>query len=560
MTEPTEGQPTLAEPKKTVRRKSATPRATKARPSKAGESELSNDGTTPMAGSATEAPVAEPAQPESTAPVMPAIPAEPPPAAPHAEPAPQFIPAPRPASTHRDEGQIEDAAQILSRITSAPLSEAEVQRESNARNAPRQPQQHQQRPERFERQDRYERGDRNNDRFERRDRDENEYAPSSAESTAEPRESDVKQEPIFAEGIVEVSGKGFGFLRDPKRNFVQSPTDVFVTPEVVRRFALRDGHWIKGEVRRGNRGLQMYKLTSINGDEPTDYGNFPLFEELTVISPVERFRLETVPDRYTTRIMDLMTPIGKGQRGLIVAPPRTGKTTLLQHIADAVVKNHKETVLIILLVDERPEEVTEIRRTVPTAEIMASSNDMDLKSHTRIAQLAIERSKRLVEAGKDVFILLDSITRVGRAFNNAMGGGGRTMSGGIDARALEIPRKLFAAARNTEEAGSLTIIATALIDTGSRMDELIFQEFKGTGNMEMVLDRKISDLRVYPAIDIFKSGTRREELLVPADQLHKINVIRRGLAGHKPEEAIERLLSFLRKFPTNFQMLKEIPG
>jgi len=341
---------------------------------------------------------------------------------------------------------------------------------------------------------------------------------------------------------------------------VQSPTDVFVTPEVVRRFALRDGHWIKGEVRRGNRGLQMFRLTEINGDEPTDYGNFPLFEELTVISPTERFRLETVPDRYTTRIMDLMTPIGKGQRGLIVAPPRTGKTTLLQHIADAIVKNHPETRLIILLVDERPEEVTEIRRTVPTAEIMASSNDMDLKSHTRIAQLAIERSKRLVEAGKDVFVLLDSITRVGRAFNNAMGGGGRTMSGGIDARALEIPRKLFAAARNTEEAGSLTIIATALIDTGSRMDELIFQEFKGTGNMEMVLDRKISDLRVYPAIDIFKSGTRREELLVPADQLHKINVIRRGLAGHKPEEAIERLLSFVRKFPTNYQMLKEIPG
>jgi len=560
MTEPTEGQPTLAEPKKTVRRKSATPRATKARRPKADESELSNDGTEGLIGASNKAPEAAPAQPESAAPAMPAAPAEPPPAVQQAEPAPQFNSAPRPPSQHQDEGQIEDAAQILSRITSAPLSEAEVQRESNARNAPRPPQQHQQRPERFERQDRYERGDRNNDRFERRDRDENEYAPSSADSTAEPRESDPKQEPVFAEGIVEVSGKGFGFLRDPKRNFVQSPTDVFVTPEVVRRFALRDGHWIKGEVRRGNRGLQMYKLTSINGDEPTDYGNFPLFEELTVISPVERFRLETVPDRYTTRIMDLMTPIGKGQRGLIVAPPRTGKTTLLQHIADAVVKNHKETVLIILLVDERPEEVTEIRRTVPTAEIMASSNDMDLKSHTRIAQLAIERSKRLVEAGKDVFVLLDSITRVGRAFNNAMGGGGRTMSGGIDARALEIPRKLFAAARNTEEAGSLTIIATALIDTGSRMDELIFQEFKGTGNMEMVLDRKISDLRVYPAIDIFKSGTRREELLVPADQLHKINVIRRGLAGHKPEEAIERLLSFLRKFPTNLQMLKEIPG
>jgi len=552
MTEPTEGQPALAEPKKTVRRKSATPRAAgKPRREKGDESELPLEEQAQTAAPAADA---APAAPEPPAPATPV--AEEPAAAPAAQPAPR-----PPASVHRDEGQIEDAAQILSRITSAPLSQAETMRENNARNSPR-PQQHH-RQDRFERQDRYERQDRH-ERQDRQDRQEprpaanDEFSP--ADSAPEPREGEPKQEPVFAEGIVEVSGKGFGFLRDPKRNFVQSPTDVFVTPEVVRRFALRDGHWIKGEVRRGNRGLQMYRLTSINGDEPTDYGNFPLFEELTVISPTERFRLETVPERYTTRIMDLMTPIGKGQRGIIVAPPRTGKTTLLQHIADAIVKNHPETVLIILLVDERPEEVTEIRRTVPTAEIMASSNDMDLKSHTRIAQLAIERSKRLVEAGKDVFVLLDSITRVGRAFNNAMGGGGRTMSGGIDARALEIPRKLFAAARNAEEAGSLTIIATALIDTGSRMDELIFQEFKGTGNMEMVLDRKISDLRIYPAIDIFKSGTRREELLVPADQLHKINVIRRGLAGHKPEEAIERLLTFLRKFPTNFQMLKEIPG
>ncbi|MGC3988461.1 MAG: transcription termination factor Rho [Chthoniobacteraceae bacterium] len=367
-------------------------------------------------------------------------------------------------------------------------------------------------------------------------------------------------EPVFAEGIVEVSGKGFGFLRDPKRSFVQSPQDVFVTPEVVRRFNLRDGQWIRGEIRRGSRGPQLFRLVEINGDEADATRTLPVFDELTVISPNKRIRLETTPDRYTTRIMDMMTPLGKGQRGLIVAPPRTGKTTLLQHIADAVVKNHPEMKLIILLIDERPEEVTEIKRTVPTAEIMASSNDSDIKSHTRIAQLAVERAKRMVEAGKDVFVLLDSITRVGRAFNNAMGGGGRTMSGGIDARALEIPRKLFAAARNTEEAGSLTIVATALIETGSRMDELIFQEFKGTGNMELVLDRKISDLRIYPAVDIFKSGTRREELLLPADQLHKINVIRRGLAGHKPEEAIERLLTFVRRFPTNEQMLREIPG
>ncbi|HEY0790662.1 MAG TPA: transcription termination factor Rho, partial [Chthoniobacterales bacterium] len=377
--------------------------------------------------------------------------------------------------------------------------------------------------------------------------------------TAPPVESQ-RPEPVFGEGLIEVSGKGFGFLRDPKRNYLQSPADIFVTPEVVRKHALRDGLWIKGEIRRGSRGPQLYKLTAINNEDPDKYRDLPVFEELTSINPIQRIRLETVPDRYTTRVMDLMTPIGKGQRGLIVAPPRTGKTTLLQHIADAVCKNHTEMQLIILLVDERPEEVTEIRRTVPKADIMASSNDSDIKSHTRIAQLAIERAKRLVEAGHDVFILLDSLTRVGRAFNNAMTGSGRTMSGGMDARAMEIPRKLFAAARNTEEAGSLTIMATALIETGSKMDELIFQEFKGTGNMEMVLDRQVSDQRVYPAIDIFKSGTRREELLLPAHELDKINTIRRGLAGHRPAEAIERLLSFLRKFPTNAQMLREIPG
>ncbi|MGA3169594.1 MAG: transcription termination factor Rho [Chthoniobacteraceae bacterium] len=547
MTEPTEGQPALAEQKKTARRKSPSRGAGKSRAPKEGGLPAGDDAQDAAAAIENSAP--DPASAEPAVAEQPIAPLAPAPVQPAPVPV-QEAPARYPSSVHHDEDQIEDAAQILLRITSAPLSPAETVRENNARFAPRNQQ----------RQDRYDRPERQQPP-ERQDYDEpppgggGDVPPASGETETGP-----KQEPIFAEGIVEVSGKGFGFLRDPKRNFVQSPTDVFVTPEVVRRFALRDGHWIKGEVRRGNRGLQMFRLTSINGDEPTDYGNFPLFEELTVISPVERFKLETVPDRYTTRIMDLMCPIGKGQRGLIVAPPRTGKTTLLQHIADAIVKNHHETVLIILLVDERPEEVTEIRRTVPTAEMMASSNDMDLKSHTRIAQLAIERAKRLVEAGKDVFVLLDSITRVGRAFNNAMGGGGRTMSGGIDARALEIPRKLFAAARNTEEAGSLTIVATALIDTGSRMDELIFQEFKGTGNMEMVLDRKISDLRVYPAIDIFKSGTRREELLVPADQLHKINVIRRGLAGHKPEEAIERLLSFVRKFPTNYQMLKEIPG
>jgi transcription termination factor Rho len=421
----------------------------------------------------------------------------------------------------------------------------------------------------------------NDDRSEPADRrrdDASEVAQVFTESRVEnqPRENDRRdrdraqagypngeqppREPEFGEGIIEISGKGFGFLRDAKRNFVQTPQDIFVTPEIVRRFQLRDGMWIYGETRRGNRGPQLTRLLKINDDEPTKYQDLRPFEELTTINPNKRIKLETVPDRYTTRIMDLMTPLGMGQRGLIVAPPRTGKTTLLQHIADAVVKNNPQMKLIILLVDERPEEVTDFRRSCPNAEIMASSNDSDIKSHTRIAQLAVERAKRLVEAGKDVFILLDSITRTARAFNNATGGGGRTMSGGIDARAMEIPRKLFAAARNTEEAGSLTIVATALIETGSRMDELIFQEFKGTGNMELVLDRKISDQRTYPAVDIFLSGTRREELLLAPFELEKINLIRRGLAGHKPVEAIERLLMFVKKFPTNAQMLKEIPG
>ena len=367
-------------------------------------------------------------------------------------------------------------------------------------------------------------------------------------------------EPTYAEGIVEVSGKGFGFLREAKRAYSATQNDIFITPEVIREHNLRDGVFIKGETRRGPRGIQLFRATEIEGADPAKFVNIPLFEELTTISPNKRIKLETVPERFTTRVMDLMTPVGKGQRGLIVAPPRTGKTTLLQHIADAVVKNHPEMKLIILLVDERPEEVTEIKRTVPQAELYASSNDSDLRSHTRIAQIAIDRAKRLVEQGKDVFVLMDSLTRIGRAFNNAQGGGGRTMSGGMDSRAMEIPRKLFASARNTEEAGSLTIMATALIETNSRMDDLIFQEFKGTGNMELVLDRKISDQRIYPAVDIFLSGTRREELLLTPEDMHKINIIRRGLAGHKPIEAIERLLFFIRRYPTNSELLKNIPG
>jgi transcription termination factor Rho len=376
-----------------------------------------------------------------------------------------------------------------------------------------------------------------------------------------PLEGEPKPEELAeGEGLIEISGKGFGFLRDPKRNFAQAPNDIFVTPEIVKSFHLRDGQWLKGIVRRGPRGAQLHKLLEVNGDPAESVKNLPAFDELTVVSPEPRITLETVPDRFTTRILDLMCPIGRGQRALVVAPPRTGKTTFLLHIADAVKKNHPDIHLMFLLVDERPEEVTDIRRSVPGAEVFASSNDLDVKSHTRIAQLAIERAKRLVEQNKHVFILLDSITRVGRAFNNAMTGGGRTGSGGLDSRALEIPRRLFAAARNTEEAGSLTIVGTTLVETNSRADEVIFQEFKGTGNMELVLDRRIAEQRVYPAIDIFMSGTRREELLIPEADLHKIHIIRRGLAGYKPLEAVERLLFFMKKFPTNAQMLAGIPG
>ena len=289
------------------------------------------------------------------------------------------------------------------------------------------------------------------------------------------------------------------------------------------------------------------------------YRDLPYFEELTAINPDKRLTLETTSERNTTRVIDLMTPVGRGQRGLIVAPPRTGKTTLLQHMAEAIIENYEDPMhLMILLVDERPEEVTDFQRTIPQAEIFASSNDSDVKNHTRIAQLAIERAKRLVEAGEHVFLLMDSITRLARAYNNATKGKGRTMSGGIDVKALEMPRKLFAAARNTREAGSLTIIATALIQTNSKMDELIYQEFKGTGNMELVLDRALAQNYVYPAVDIAASGTRREELILPAHMLEKIHIIRRGLSGHKPIEAMERLLSFLDRFPNNAQMLMEI--
>ncbi|MEM9281614.1 MAG: transcription termination factor Rho [Verrucomicrobiota bacterium] len=364
--------------------------------------------------------------------------------------------------------------------------------------------------------------------------------------------------PEECEGLLEISSKGFGFLRQEEQNYNQTPQDVFVTPEIVRVNGLRDGLWVKCLARKGSRGPQLSDLIEVNGSRPQKYRNLPYFEELTAINPDKRIVLETEPDRTTTLVIDMMTPIGRGQRGLIVAPPRTGKTTLLMHIGEAITKSHPDTKLMVMLIDERPEEVTEFTRALPNADIMASSNDSDVKSHVRIAQLAIERAKRLAEAGEHVFILMDSITRLGRAFNNAIKGKGRTMSGGIDVKALEIPRRLFAAARNTREAGSITIIATALVQTGSKMDELIFQEFKGTGNMELVLDRRIAEQYIYPAIDIHRSGSRREELLLPPHQLEKIYLIRRGLAGHKPEEAIQRLLSFIERFPNNAQLLLEI--
>jgi transcription termination factor Rho len=457
------------------------------------------------------------------------------------------------------------AAQQATAAASAPAAPAPQAETSapSAQPAPAQPAPQQQQQRGRERQERQPRPDHRQQR-----REQNQQYNQQREQNREPQETAPPapqaepeiEEIVDVEGYCEISGKGFGFLRDPKRFFQPHPGDVFVTPEAVKKYGLRDGQWLKAEARKSHRGLQIHRILTINDADPEDAKKWPAFDDLTTISPLERMKLETVPDRFTTRIIDLVTPVGKGQRGLIVAPPRTGKTTLLHHMAQAVVKNHPDVKLMILLVDERPEEVTDFKRNIPEAELWASSNDMDVKSHTRIAQLCIERAKRLVESGRDVFILLDSITRLGRAFNNAMAGGGRTMSGGVDSRALEIPRKIFAAARNTEEAGSLTIVATALIDTGSRMDELIFQEFKGTGNMEIVLDRKISDQRVYPAIDIFQSGTRRDELLIPQDDLHKISVIRRGLAGHKPYEAIERLLTFVKKFPTNSQLLREIPG
>ena len=366
-------------------------------------------------------------------------------------------------------------------------------------------------------------------------------------------------EPEPLTGILEITGKGFGFIRTQDTGWAPSNEAVYVPADIISQHHLRPFVEVTGMAQKYERGHQLISVQSVNGLPPEEAAASPHFEDLKAVNPTHRLAFETNSTRYTTRTLDLVAPVARGQRGLIVAPPRTGKTTLLMHIAEGVRENYEEDIhLMILLVDERPEEVTEFKRALPGAEIFASSNDSGVREHCRIAEMCIERAKRLVENGRHVLILMDSITRLARAYNNAERGSGRTMSGGIDARALETPRRLFAAARNTRNAGSLTILATALIETNSRMDELIFQEFKGTGNMELVLNRRIAEMYIYPAVDIMKSGTRREELILPEMMLEKIRLIRRGLANYKPTEAMERLLFFLRKCPSNAQLLLDI--
>ncbi len=358
-------------------------------------------------------------------------------------------------------------------------------------------------------------------------------------------------------GVLEVGEKGFGFLRNPARSFQISPNDIYVSPDIIRKFRLRPGLEIEGRAVPPKKGSpQLAEIFKMNGQPPEKWASLKKFDDLTSLNPNERFFLETVPDRYTTRVVDLIAPVGKGTRGLIVAAPRTGKTTLLHHIADAVISNHPDVHTMVLLVDERPEETTDFRRSVKGGEVIASTNDQTIDEHVRTAKMAIERAKRMVEFGRDVFIVLDSITRLARAFNNYIGSTGRTMTGGLDARAMEQPRRIFASARKAEEGGSLTIIATALVETGSRMDELIFQEFKGTGNSELVLDRKIAEQRYWPAVDINASGTRREELLLAPKDLEAITRLRRALSGAPPIEALQRLLTGMSKFKTNKEFLK----
>ncbi|TAJ78283.1 transcription termination factor Rho [bacterium] len=365
---------------------------------------------------------------------------------------------------------------------------------------------------------------------------------------------------IYGEGVLETLPDGFGFLRAPDYNYLPGPDDIYVSPSQIRRFNLRTGDIISGHIRppkEGERYFALLKVESINYEDPERARDKILFDNLTPLYPNERFQLEYQPDEYTTRVVDLLTPIGKGQRGLIVAAPRTGKTMMLQNIAKALGHNHKEVILIVLLIDERPEEVTDMQRSVD-GEVVSSTFDEPATRHVQVAEMVIEKAKRLVEHGKDVVILLDSITRLARAYNTVVPPSGKILSGGVDSNALHKPKKFFGAARNIEDGGSLTIIATALIDTGSRMDEVIFEEFKGTGNMEIHLDRRLMDKRVFPAIDINKSGTRKEELLISKEDLNRIWILRKVLSQLSVVESMEFLLDKIHGTKNNKEFVESM--
>jgi transcription termination factor Rho len=367
---------------------------------------------------------------------------------------------------------------------------------------------------------------------------------------------------IFSEGVLECLPDGFGFLRAPEYNYLPGPDDVYVSPSQIRRFDLRTGDTISGQIRppkEGERYFALIKVDAINFEPPEEARNKIFFDNLTPLYPNERLKLETARDNYSGRVMDLLTPIGKGQRGLIVSPPRTGKTMLLQSIANSITTNHPEVTLIVLLIDERPEEVTDMQRSV-RGEVISSTFDEPATRHVQVAEMVIEKAKRLIEHKRDVVILLDSITRLARAYNTIVPPSGKVLSGGVDSNALQRPKRFFGAARNIEEGGSLTIIATALIDTGSRMDDVIFEEFKGTGNMEIHLERKLVDKRVFPAIDINKSGTRKEELLLPKDELNRVWILRKVLNPLSPVETMELLLDKLGKTRSNGEFLGSMSG
>ena len=358
---------------------------------------------------------------------------------------------------------------------------------------------------------------------------------------------------IYGEGVLEILPDGFGFLRSQNYNYLPGPDDIYVSPSQIRRFNLRTGDSVSGQIRPpkdNERYFALLKVEAVNFEDPDVARDKILFDNLTPLYPDRRVRLETIADNLSTRVMDLLTPIGFGQRGLIVAQPRTGKTMLLQNIANAITVNHKEAYLIVLLIDERPEEVTDMQRNV-RAEVVSSTFDEPPQRHVQVAEMVSEKAKRLVEHKRDVVILLDSITRLARAYNSVVPPSGKILSGGLDSNALHRPKRFFGAARNIEQGGSLTIIATALIDTGSRMDEVIFEEFKGTGNMEIVLDRKLADRRIFPAIDINKSGTRKEELLLPVEDLNRIWILRKLLSPLNPIDAMEFLLDKMQGTKNN---------